>query len=79
MISLSKAFHYEMDVELPWKDEVICKVPSNNKVALSVLDMVVKYLDKRELLSSYQEVFSHHLADIIEEINVHPDDYHIFI
>ena len=67
-------------VEIPWKDEVISKVPSNQKVALSVIDKVVKDLDKRELLYSYQEVFSQHLAnDIIEEINVHPDDYHKFI
>ena len=30
-------------------------------------------------MSSYQEVFSRQLADdIIEEINVHPDDYHKF-
>ena len=29
------------------------------------------------MLSSYQDVSSQHLADdIIEEINVHPDDYH---
>ena len=66
--------------ELPWKDEVISKVLSNHKVALSVLDHVVKDLDKKELLSFYQEVFSQQLADdIIEKINVHPDDYHKFI
>ena len=39
-------------VELPWKDEVISEVPSNHKVALSVLDKVVKDLDRWELLSS---------------------------
>ena len=67
-------------VELPWNDEVISKVPSNHKAALSVLDKVVKDLDKKELLSSYQEVFSQQLTnDIIEEINVHPEDYHKFI
>ena len=66
-------------VELPWKDEVISKVPSNHKVALSVFELV-KDLDKRELLSSYQAVFSQQLADdVIEEIDVHPDDYHKFI
>ena len=62
-------------VELPWKDEVISKVPSNHKVAISALDKVVKDLNKKELLSSYQAVFSQQLADdIIEEIDVHPDD-----
>ena len=67
-------------VELPRKDEVISKVPSNHKVALSVLDKIVKDLDKRGLLSSYQEVFNQQLADdIIEKINVHPDGYHKFI
>ena len=67
-------------VELPWKDEVIRKVPSNHKIALSVLDKVVKDLDRRELLSSYQAVFSQQLTDdIIEEIDVHPDDYLKFI
>ena len=67
-------------VELPWKDEVISKVPSNHKVALSVLDKAVKDLDRRELLSSYQAVFSQQLADdIIEEVDVHPGDYHKFI
>ena len=66
-------------VELPWKDEVISKVPSNHKVALSVLDKVVKDLDRREL-SSYQAVFSQQLADdIIEDIDVRPDDFHKFI
>ena len=64
-------------VELPWKDEVISKVPSNHKIALSVLDKVVKDLDRRELLSSYQAVSSQQLADdIIEEIDVRPDDFH---
>ena len=50
-ISLQDGSYY---VELPWKDEVISKVPSNHKVALSVLDKVVKDHDKRELLSSHQ-------------------------
>ena len=45
-------------VELLWKDEVISKVPSHHKVALPVLDKVVKDLDRRELMSSYQAVFS---------------------
>ena len=76
-ISLQDGSYY---VELPWKDEVISKVPSNHKVALSVLDKVVKDHDKRELLSSHQAVFSQQLADdITEEIDVHPDDYHKFI
>ena len=67
-------------IELPWKDEVISKVPSNHKVALSVPDKVAKDLNKNELLSSYQAEFSQQLADdIIEEIDVHPDDYHKFI
>ena len=67
-------------VELPWKDEVISNVPSNHKVALSALDEVVKGLDKKELLSSYQAVFNQQLADdIIEEIVVHRDGYHKFI
>ena len=67
-------------IELPWKDKVISKVPSNHKAALSVLDKVVKDPDKKDLLSSYQEVFSQQLADnIIKKINVHPDNYHKFI
>ena len=72
MLSVETAQYH---VELPWKDEVISKVPSNHKFALSVLDKIVKDLDRRELLSSYQAVFSQQLADdIIEEIDVHPDD-----
>ena len=67
-------------VELPWKEEVIAKVPSNHKVALSVLDKVVRDLDNKGLLSPYQEVFNQQLSDgIIEEIDVHPDDYHKYI
>ena len=67
-------------VELPWKEDVIDKVPSNHKVALSVLDKVVKDLDKKGMLSTYLEVFKQQQADgIIKEFNVHPDDYHKFI
>ena len=67
-------------VELPWKEEVICKVPSNHKVALSVLGKVVRDLDNKRLLSSYQEVFDQQLADgIIEKVDVRPDDYHKYI
>ena len=76
-ISLVDGKYY---VELPWKEEVIKEVPSNHHVALSVLDKVVKDLDKKDMLSSYQEVFDQQLADdIIEEIDVPPDDYHKFI
>ena len=59
--------------------KVISKVPSNHKVALSVLDKVVKDLDKRELFFTYQEVLNQQTDDVIEGINVHPDDYHKFI
>ena len=63
-------------VELPWKDDILENVPPNHKVALAVLNRVTKSLSQQEMLVPYQEVFLQQLDDgIIEEINVHPDDY----
>ena len=63
-------------VNLPWRKDLIDQVPSNHKVALSVLGRVVKNLEDKGLLSSYQKVFRGQLEDgIIEKIDVSPEDF----
>ncbi|MEO1301205.1 MAG: DUF1759 domain-containing protein, partial [Bacteroidota bacterium] len=67
-------------VELPWKEELIEKVPSNHKIALAVMNRVESDLDRKGLLASYQEVFCQQLSEgIIEEIEVQPKDYDKYI
>ena len=44
-------------VSLPWKENLVEKVPSNHKVALSVLNRVVNNLEQKGSLAAYQEVF----------------------
>ena len=66
--------HYH--VNLPWYEDKIDKVPSNSFIALKVLDRTVEHLNKKGLVSKYEEVFDKQLEDgIIEEINVSPSDY----
>ena len=63
-------------VSLPWKENLVEKVPSNHKVALSDLNRVVINLEQKELLAAYQEVFHNQLKDgIIEKIRVEPKDF----
>ena len=72
-ISLKNGFYY---VNLPWYPEKISKVPSNHFVALSVLDRTMEYLNRKGLISKYEEVFDKQLEDgIIEEINMSPSSY----
>ncbi|XP_068200659.1 uncharacterized protein [Palaemon carinicauda] len=63
-------------VKLPWFPEKISQVPSNPFIALKVLDRTMEHLNRKGLLSKYEEVFDNQLNDgIIEEINVSPSDY----
>lgn len=67
-------------VSLPWYSDQIDLVPSNHKIALKVLDRVTENLKSKNLLQAYQEAFYKHLDnDIIEKIDVSPENYHKFI
>ena len=44
-------------VSLPWDKEKFKLVPSNYEISLSVLDRVVKKLEKQNLLLKYNQVF----------------------
>ena len=51
-------------------------MPSNYKIALKVLDRVTSFLQKQNLVESYEEVFDKQLeTGIIEEKEVSPQDY----
>ena len=66
--------HYYVD--LPWLEDKVKLVPSNYKIALKVLDRVTSFLQKQNLVESYEEVFDKQLeTGIIEEIEVSPQDY----
>ena len=72
--------HYH--VELPWYQDNIDLVPSNNFVALKVLGRTIDLLKRKGLVNKHQEVFDKQLEDgIIEEVKVNPSDYdnHIWI
>ena len=65
---------------IPWKEEIIDKVPSNHRVALAVLKRVVKKLQDNGLFSAYQEVFYQQLQEgIIERIQVSYRDLDNFV
>ena len=67
-------------VNLPWKEDVINKVPSNHKVALAVLDRVVGDLEQKGMLDAYQDVFHKQLEDgIIEKIDVDRKDFDNYV
>ena len=63
-------------VALPWHENVK-EVPSNEGIAIAVLNKVVKKLKKDGLLESYQNVFKKQLEEnIIERIDVSPENFH---
>ena len=67
-------------VSLPWKENLVEKVPSNHKVALSVLNRVLNNLEQKGSLAAYQEVFHNQLKDgIIEKIKVEPKDFDNYV
>ena len=67
-------------IKLPWHEEKIKTVPSNHAVALSVLDRVVKKLDKQNLLDDYNKVFKEQeKKGIIERINVKPEEFNDYV
>ncbi|XP_064117675.1 uncharacterized protein LOC135223100 [Macrobrachium nipponense] len=72
---------HKYHVDLPWKNDLIDQVPSNHKVALSILDrVVVSNLQQKGMLDAYQEVFQNQLKEgIIEEIDVNPQTFDKYI
>ena len=65
----------EYHVNLSWHDNVD-QVPSNEGIALNVLDRVTKDLERKGLIEEYNGGFKKWEADdIIERIEVHPKDY----
>ena len=69
----------EYHVDLTWHDNVNL-VPSNEHVALNVLDRVVKDLEKKDKLNEYSEGIKKWEADnIIEKINVNPKDFKNYV
>ena len=44
-------------IKLHWHEDEIKSVPSNHRVALSVLNRVVNKLEQQKLLDNYMEVF----------------------
>ncbi|KAL7630818.1 UNVERIFIED_CONTAM: hypothetical protein RMT77_018969 [Armadillidium vulgare] len=72
--------HYH--VTLPWKQELIKRVPSNFDISLKVLNRVYNKLNSQNLVTAYNEVFEQQQKDgIIEEINVpdHKKHEYVFI
>ena len=68
------------NVELPWYPDKVNLVPSNQFVALKVLDRTMQFLQNKDLTEKYQEVFEKQLADgIIEEIKVDPSNYDQYV
>ena len=66
-------------VKLPWLKN-IKHVPSNYKIALSVLDRVIKNLESKNLFNEYCEVFKQQEKEnIIERFHVEPENYNRFI
>ena len=65
----------EYHVDLSWHDNVD-QVPSNEGIALNVLDRVNKDLEKKGLLNEYNDGLKKWETDgITERIEVHPKDY----
>lgn len=66
-------------VKLPWLKD-INKVQSNYKIALSVLDRVIKNLENNNLYNEYLSVFKEQEnAGVIEKFHVDPENYHKYI
>ena len=69
----------EYHVDLSWHDNVD-QVPSNEGVALNVLDRVNKDLERKGLLRDYNDgLIKWETDDITERIEVHPRDYKNYI
>ena len=67
-------------VKLPWHEDKLAEVPSNEHVALAVLDRVVHKLEKDHMLSQYREVFEQQESEgIIERIAVDPKDFKNYV
>ena len=67
-------------VKLPWHEDKIKSVPSNHRVALSVLSRVVNKLEQQKLLNDYVEVFHQQEREgIIERFEVAPEDFSKYI
>ena len=67
-------------VKLPWHEDKIKSVPSNHRVALSVLNRVVNKLEQQKLLNDYVEVFHQQEREgIIERFEVAPEDFSKYI
>ena len=67
-------------VNLPWKRDLIEQVPSNHKVALSVLNRVTETLEKKGQLEDYLKVFHSQCEEgIIEKIEVEPKDFKNYV
>ena len=60
--------HYH--VKLPWKEDLVKKVPSNLKVALAVAERVYSKLEDQNIMSDYEAVLSQQEAlGIIEPVS----------
>ena len=60
--------HYH--VSLPWKKDLISKVPCNLKVALAVAERVYSKLENQNIVSDYEKVFDQQAElGIIEPVN----------
>ena len=69
----------EYHVDLTWHDNVDL-VPSNENVALNVLDRVVKDLKRKGKFDEYSDGIKKWEADkIVEKIEVEPRDFHKFV
>ena len=67
-------------VELPWRENLIQRVPSNHQISLNVLRRVVNNLTNKNLLEKYSEIFNKQLQEgIIRKIHVDPKDYAKYI
>ena len=67
-------------VKLPWHEDKIKSVPSNHRVALSVLNRVVNKLEQQKLLYDYVGVFHQQEREgIIERFEVAPEDFSKYI
>ena len=67
-------------VELPWYTDKIKSVPSNYKVALSVLNRVYNSLESQNLTEAYHNIFKQQLDDgVIERINVAPENFNNYV
>src|SRR5215470_12582128 len=51
------------NVELPWYEDILDTVPSNNKVALAMLHRVSSNLENKGLTSVYRDIFRKYEED----------------